>query len=1059
MTSSSFVTPRGLRRAWLLLGILLAPLAALAADRNATASFDVPAGDAAVTLKQFAEQSGQAVVYMVDAVRGVPTNAVKGRLAPLDALERLLAGSKLHAVADAKTGALSVTANAKNDSRAAQPESDRPSNRPKVEDGTLELEDYTVHGVRMPGQVNQGVIARVANGAVAFQIYDRTAIENTGANSLGEFFRNYSGNTSQGLGFQSVFGGSPNLANGPGDTGDRINLRGLGNNRTVVLLNGRRLYGSDSQGPDVSRIPLSAVERIEILPGAGAAIYGANAVGGAVNIITRRNHNILEFTGYFGTSTGGGATEYRGTLYYGFSVGDGRTTGSLIVEHLDRGELRARDREFYLDSLNVIPTSHARYATLNGSALRTPRARITTTSPLGLMLPGNPTATVTYVPTGYNNAAPAANDFAAGAGQTLISTNRPGAVLLQPAAVIDSVNFQGEHSFRKDRLEAYTELAWRYQQGHNTLPGIGGNASLTATSPLNPFRADIPAGRPVGVPISIIWDPVDVPLDVSATMQRTLRLVGGLKGKLGGAWAVDYSYDRNESYSTYLQYYSSLNDAVTAGIYNPFRDLAQFPNTINLPQLTTTNINRNLPEIHVGNVRASGELPWWRDEPLKISVGAELRREDIKGVGVVDYSPIRRQVNPASVQILGPTSNGESKGARKAQAAYAELTVPLIGKTQGIPLAETVELALAARHESYGSYSYRSTFGAGVQSGVSQPDSIQDTPLTAAILWRPVRDVSFRASYSGTFVSPTMSQFFSARTTIPNASPTSFFDPVLNAAVTRPAGSVTITSGGNPALLPESGRAYNYGIVITPRWAPGLTLTADLFHVVSDNQIRTPNVQTVISFYPSRVTRDAANNVIAYDTSSINMSQVIVGGADFRLSYDFNVAGLGDFNWQAGATYTDYYKQKAVIGDPFLKGVGDRTLDFNVPLRLKGSTSLNFTRGNWGVGFTARYIGRFKDSFNTGVAIPVAVYPDIAGIDGESIRSQLECDLRCTYEFTEGEAAGWRSMLRGTKVALGVLNLFDRRPPYLSSFTGGANYSYYNDPRMRFVYLELKKKF
>lgn len=1029
-------------------------LTALAAETKR--SYDLPAGDAATMLRKFSEVSGHETLFAADTVRGVKTRAVKGELTAREALEALLVDGELAFTQDAKSGVFAVRRGpGPNDPRAVLTESDRPASRTQVEHGMVTLEEFTVHGVRVPGPVNEGVIARTANGAVPFQIFDRTAIERSGATSLGEFFRSYSGNTSNGLGFQLSFGNSTNLANGPGDTADRINLRGLGNNRTVVLLNGRRLYGSDSLGPDVSRIPLSAVERVEILPGAGAAIYGANAVGGAVNIITRRNYNILELTGYLGTSTGGGATEWRGTVYYGFSLNEGRTSGSVILEHTDRGELRASDREFYLDALNVVAPDHPLYRTINSNSIRTPRALITATAPL--LLPGNPTATVASVPVGYNSPSPAAADFAATAGQIPLSFRRVGTVLLQPAARIDSVNFQGEHRFIKDRLEAYTEIAWRYQVGRNTLPGIGGNATLAATSPLNPFRANPAAGRPTGVAVNIVWDPVDVPFDESHTLQRTLRLVGGLKGKLGSdkrwAWALDYSYDRNEGYSTYLQRTSSLNDAVALGVYNPFRDLERFPNTVNLANLTTTNINRGIPEIYVANARLSGDLWQWRAGRAALSLGAESRQEEIKSVGVQDASAVRRLNNPTAVALLAPFSNGQIKAEREARSAYAELTVPILGGDLRLPMADTLEVSLAARHETYGRYGFRSTFGTGLTSAV-QPEEISGTPLTAAVLWRPVRDVSFRASYSDAFVSPTMNQLFAARTVLPLTSPVTFFDPVFGATVIRPAGSVTVTSGGNPSLRPESGRAYNYGVIVTPRVIPGLTVSADLYHVVSYDQIRTPTVQTIVSFFPGRVTRDGSNNVTAYDTSAINMSQVVVGGADFRVAYDFSVAGVGELSWQGSATYTDYYKQKAIVGNPFLQGVGDRTLDSGVPQRLKGSASLTLTRDVWGASLTARYVGKYKDAFNRGLAVPNTN----GGIDGDFIRAQLELDLRFTYDFGE-DGDGWRRVLRRTKVALGALNVLDRRPPYLSSNSGAAGYSYYNDPRMRFVYMELKKKF
>lgn len=426
-------SPPFLRRALALVFFFTAALAASAAETVRT--FDVPAGDAAQTLKQFATQAGREIVFSPANVAGVQTRAVQGELTPRAALDQMLEGSGLVAREDSKTGAFAVRANTESQEKN---DPSRPAGSPAArnEPDVIMLEDFLVEGVRAPGPVNEGVIPRTENRAVPFQIFDRTAIENSGASSLGEFFRGYSGNTTSGLGFQTAYGNSTNLLTGPGDAADRINLRGLGNNRTIVLLNGRRLYGSDQLGPDVSRIPLSAVERVEILSGAAAAISGANAVGGAVNIITRRNCNLNELSLYFGSSTQGGAEEFRGTLFSGFSLNHGRTSGSVILAHTDRGDLRASQREFYLDAVERIPSSSPVYRTVLANLLRTPRALITTTAPSGLLLPANPSANTAVVPVGYQSANPGAIDFNSTAGQTPLGFRRAGAVLLQPAMQI-----------------------------------------------------------------------------------------------------------------------------------------------------------------------------------------------------------------------------------------------------------------------------------------------------------------------------------------------------------------------------------------------------------------------------------------------------------------------------------------------------------------------------------------------------------------------------------------------------------------------------------------------
>lgn len=1018
-------------------------------------SFDVPAGEAESTLRQFAEQSRRELVYPADALRGVHTNAVKGRFSPLEAINRMLADTGFVVVEDQRTAALAIRRKIldKNDGSPA-------GERTATIGAVVRMERLEIVGSSLPGPVNQGVIPRRNDQAVAFQILDRTAIDRSGAMSLGELFRDYPGNSQPGLGYQSTYGASLNLANGIPDTSDRLNLRGLGTNKTIVLLNGRRLYGSDTSGPDVSRIPLSAVERVEILPGAAAAIYGANAVGGAVNIITKRSYTGGEVTAYAGTSTKGGATEWHASVFDGFSIKDGRTTGTVLVEHIDRGALRASQREYWKEALERIPQSSAVYRNVLSPLLRTPRALITTTSPTGLLLPANPTATVTVVPPGYNNPNPTALDFNGTVGQIPIGTNRIGAVQLQNPMSSTSVNFQGEHRFLRDRLEAYVELAWRYQQVKTSVPGIGGTSGfLSPVSPVNPFRTQPAAGWPVGVAITATWDPIDLPYDPVYTLQRTARAVGGFKGKLGEArkwaWALDYSYDRNEGYSRNTQYTSFLNQAIPLGVYTPFRDLERYPNTTPLNSLATLNINRSTPEVFVTNVRISGELWTWRAGAIALSAGGERRTERIKTSGFLDFAQVVRQNNPFIVTLLAPSYNGTTNASRTASAAYAELTIPVFGGEFRRPLIDSLDFSMAVRQESYGSYEYRSTFGDGLTSKTA-PDNIKGTPATIAVRYRPVRDVALRASYSDAFVSPTMNDLFRTRTILPNASPTTFFDPVLGTTVTRPVGSVTITSGGNPSLRPELGRSYNYGVILTPRWLHGFTANVDYFKVISYDQIRTPALATILTSFPERVTRDAGNQVVAYDTSTVNMSVVVTSGADVGFTWTFDTETRGTFTWSGNATYVDTYRLRAIRGNPFIKGVGDLTLDMSAPLRARGLSSLYWTKGRLTAGVSARYTGHYKNNYNIG-AVGVTGFPlGAVAVDGKYIRSQLEFDAQCIYQFERNEE-GWKRLLSNTSATLGVRNLTDRRPPYSSA--SFAFYSFHNDPRQRYVYLELKRKF
>ncbi len=1013
--------------------------------------FDVPAGDARPMLREFAAQSKREIVFPVELVAAVKTNAVKGEMLVRKALDTMLAGTGLVASQDAKTGAFAVRRDeSPNAPRAAQTVT---SARPmaKNDNGAIELDAFQVHGVREPGPVNQGVIPRTADGAMPFQLFDRQTIDRSGAMTLSEFFRNVSSNTSAGLGYQNTFAAAPQLlAPGPADAADRINLRGLGSSRTVVLLNGRRLYGSDTAGPDISRIPLSSVDRIEILGGASAAIYGANAAGGVVNIITRKNFNGGEVSLYGGTTTAGGGNEWHATVFYGFSGNDGRTSGTISFEHVDRGAVMGAQRRFYDRAIARVPVTSPVFFTALINLIGGSRG--VAFSATGLGIPGNPTATFATVPAGYNPTTPAAADFTATAGQALLDTTKLGRTLLQSPARVDSFNAQAEHKLIPGRLEAYIELAWRYQDGSTTTPGVGplGN-SIAATNPFNPFDKAV----------NLHYFPIELPSDPLYSIQRTVRAVGGLKGKFGGerkwAWALDYSYDQNETYVDYTQNTVAVGAAVNLGLYNPFRDRAGFPNAITLSDYQRRYTVDQRPEIFSGNLRVSGQLWEWAGGRINLSAGAEARQEKFSVSQTGGYGSITVASLGSFLPILLANDNGKRNSSRRAEAGYAELAVPLVGAGNRLPFLEALELDFAVRRESYGSYRFDSTFGTtgGVHSGSVAPDNIKGTPITLAAKWQPVRDVTFRASYGGTFVSPSMTALFNARTTVPTGTLT-YFDPVLGTTVTAPTGAVTQTRGGNPFLRSETGRTYSYGAIVTPRWLPQLSLSLDYFKSISQDRVATPNVQTVLNFFPERVTRDPATKAVtAIDISQVNTALVVTSGLDATLSWKQPTESLGVFTLTTNATYIDLFKLRPIAGAVLQKGVADKSIDGNAPLRLKGNTSLFWTRNSLTVGATVRYLGNYKDSYNTG--LQGTNFPPRADfVDGAYIGSSTEFDVQAAYQFTD-KHDGWARWLNRTKVTLGVRNLLDRAPPY---DTGSpAFYSLYNDPRQRYVYLELKRAF
>ena len=235
-------------------------LTAPAADAGRK-SYNLPAGDAAATLKQFSAQSGEQIVYPVAQVTGAKTNAVTGDLTAREALDQMLAGTGLTAVQDEKTGALTVTkAAAPKDTKATQA-SDSSENSERIEPALIKLAEYTVLGSR----IRQTEIV----GPSPVSSYNNVYIRESGAMTLADFINRIPQNYS---GIASGRGSAPNELNPefgqrtetsspafnfvlgaadspPAQTGvSGVNLRGLGSASTLVLVDGRRVAQSEVVG-------------------------------------------------------------------------------------------------------------------------------------------------------------------------------------------------------------------------------------------------------------------------------------------------------------------------------------------------------------------------------------------------------------------------------------------------------------------------------------------------------------------------------------------------------------------------------------------------------------------------------------------------------------------------------------------------------------------------------------------------------------------------------------------------------------------------------------------
>lgn len=313
------------------LACLVAFVSLARADGPAQKNYDLEADDATVSLKSFSQQSGEQIIFLGSVVKGTTTHTVKGEFTASQALDLMLAGTGLYAVRDEKSGSFAVnrspTAKPDNDPNAQRAalgvtESGRPEE--KTLDETVNLERYIVTGSQIRGIGAGDEISPVTT-------YNRADIDRTGYSTTQELVQSIPENFRGGS-----LGASEDGIVGPGSLSQQnysaasgVNLRGLGNNSTLVLINGHRAAPSDfGQVVDISAIPLAAIDRVDVLMDGASAIYGSDAVGGVVNFILRKDFNGAETRLSYDAAEGNRRQQEIATQTVGTSWGGG---GGLIT--------------------------------------------------------------------------------------------------------------------------------------------------------------------------------------------------------------------------------------------------------------------------------------------------------------------------------------------------------------------------------------------------------------------------------------------------------------------------------------------------------------------------------------------------------------------------------------------------------------------------------------------------------------------------------------------------------------------------------------------------------
>jgi len=1027
------------------------PVYAVAAEAETSSetivNFNIPAGDLGAALEKFSTQSGVQVLYRQELVAGKRARAVAGSLAPSDALARLLEGTDV--VLERVNNRTFVLKEAgRGEPERTKPKPTQAKQIDRVEDMPVALPEVLVLGSR---SLNAD-IRRSIDDPQPYVVFERETIERSGAMNINDFLlkRVSASSTS-----------APHSQTGE-ILGDRsgIDLRGLGEGQTLILIDGRRVAntssGFDTGQPNLNGIPLAAVERIELLPTTASAIYGGSATGGVINIILRRDFQGGEVAISHDNSFDSDSSINRIDLTYGFNFNEGRTSVMFNGSHSRSNALLSRDRDFYRRGVEHIARTDPGYLSNVFKPAALPNLRSVSGSDL-VLDDGTPlNASFAHVPAGYRGASSDGGAALVGNAGTWSTDPSPdgswtgGASTIQGSVPrVESLGASVRHSF-SDRLDAFLDVS-RNETHSWSSSGSYLYAHLAADDPRNPFQQDIAVVRSSDQ------------LNGRGTMfNETDRASTGLIARLGDSWAGSLDFTWSRAAIGYISRPGAVDfTAMLASGFDPLdltapMDLGAFllsdVASYGLP-VTSYTYNPTL--------RFSG--PLWTLPAGPVTASFLLEQQNMK------YGQGAQWNYPGSIYESMAIFPSRSQDVR---SAYAEFTVPVFGKANARAGLRALDLQLAVRRDSYDSVSgnFASWY---LASGAPRPDfemaenSAAESTYLVGLKYEPFPGLMFRASRGTGFVPPQVTQL-GAATSYPGLIPW-FPDPKRgNTVQSQP---ITYLTGSNPDLTPEYSRTTAFGVVLQPKALPGFRLSLDYTQLEKVDNISSLSAVELLEFeelFPDRMRRGErlpsdpagwAGPVEYIDTSLANAASAKYENLDLQIKYGFELANGAYLELWGNSTWFLKAESQALPTLPSLnlKGIS-ASYGSSIPLNFRGFFGVNVDKGNWGLGWSVRHYSSYL------VANPELDSSSVminAQGNGGRVPRQLYHDLSARWRPSgiAGANGGLlNSFLANVEVSGGIRNVFDKRPPVDMS-SDFFFYSYLGDVRMRTYYLQLKYAF
>ena len=898
--------------------------------------------------------------------------------------------------------------------------------------------------------------------------------------------------------------GTPDFSKGAVLTSNReqggqyAELRNLGAQRVLVLVNGKRWSTSINGYTDISNIPSALIEKVEVLKDGASAIYGSDAIAGVVNFILQRDFEGVQTNVYYGANQKGDGI----TKSFDLTLGTRSDKASLVASfsYSDAGVIWNNTRDITSctygpdhcpDGWGASPWGRINGVTAAGAANTSATNggfnRILTHTG-GLNGLGDGVGQDSRDPASYHTYAGAPSD-------TFNSTSQ---MMLSSPVSLKSMFVKGGYDF-SDSLRFKTIAMYGERDSVAQVAGYPFNSLaqplfpvyLSKDSYFNPYGNSV-AGAGNGQDVFVTRRLIELPRTTENNL-KSIHLDSGLEGDFtmgGKAWNWDAGvvYDKGTGLVNGSGNLNLINLKAAMG--------PSFLNSQGVVQCGTAAspiaLTNCVPFNIVGGPSASTPAALKYINALthatygsttvsyQANVAGNLFALPAGDVGVAAGAEYRRMSGYDIPDLMSGSGYTTDLAGRATNASYdikevyGELNIPLLKK---VPGAQELSVDLASRYSDY------SNFGGTTNS-------------KGSIKWKPIQDMLVRGTVAQGFRAPTLGDTFGGgqqtfdayldpcdttrgaahtdATTAANClakgvSPT--FRQV-NQAGNPVTGSTQGISpfnagAGNATLQPETALTKTFGIVYSPSQVSGLTMSADWFRINVNNAITAIGAQYVLDqcyvknnpTFCSTIVRSPATGMVTYlERGNLNLAAIMTEGIDYSVAYQFPKSSLGSFKIGVDATYLIHYKQKSTPDAAWEEFA--TTLPY---FRLKANIPLDWSKGDWSVRFMTHYFSKAKDqgwdcepddpSTSVECSNPSGV-TDAYGTGYNEKKARIFNDLSVT----------WKTPWKGS-IQIGSNNVFNVKPriEYQMGPAGAAASSGSSvDPNMpldRFIYARYSQSF